>query len=435
MRTVRFVVVVSIACLVLTACEQDERPRVERIATQPVAPAPAADVPAAEAPTVVVPARKVTPEEATAGNNEFAFDLYKRLSDGDDNIFFSPFSVWTALAMTYGGARGETERQMRTALHYPAGQLHDAIAAAVAGVLRRSSEAGIDLGIANSVWAAKWLTLRDAYVALLRDSYGLTPGSLDFADAEAARRVVNGWVDDKTRGKVKDIVPPGEFDATTAVVLANAIYFKAAWLRSFGERSTRETAFRPSPDKTVRVRMMSQTAKFEYAADGECQILSMPYRGGDLSMVVLLPRRHDGLADLEKTLSAERVDAKVRQLKATKVSVFFPRFKLTIPVKLNSALKALGMTDAFGNAANFSGMADGRAGEALFIESVLHKAFVEVNEEGTEAAAATVVHMAKKNGGGGHKPTPVFRADHPFVFMIRDGRTGSILFLGRVIKP
>ncbi len=365
------------------------------------------------------------------GNTAFALDLYQQLRANEGNLFFSPYSISAALAMTYAGARGNTEAQMAQTLHFTVdqAQLHPAFGALEARLNSVQQQGHVKLGVANSLWPQKRYDFLPEFLALTKEYYGAEITSVDYANAtEAARLMINEWVEARTEKKITDLLPPGILDTLTRLVLVNAIYFKGNWASQFDQQHTSGAAFWLASGKSVTVPMMNQMRRMRWRArqDG-LQILELPYAGDDLSMVVLLPDEIDGLATLEKVLTARNLALWTVDLWETEVDVFLPRFKLTAAFRLDAELQALGMTDAFSAKADFSGM-DGRP-DWLYIASVLHKAFVDVNEEGTEAAAATAVVM-------GVKSLPFeFRADHPFIFLIHGNVTHSILFLGRVVNP
>ncbi len=370
-------------------------------------------------------------DSVVQGNTAFALDLYQQVRMVKGNLFFSPYSLSTALAMTYAGARGDTEAQIAQALHFPAEQeqLHRAFALLEAKLADIGRKGHIQLRVANALWPHKGYDLLEAFLALTKEYYGVLVTALDYGDAEAARGTINAWVEEKTEGKIQNIIPSGLLNALTRLVLTNAIYFKGDWANQFKRSATRDAAFSVTPDKQVQVPMMNKTAEYRYGESDGLQILELPYAGDDLSMVVLLPREIDGLADLEERLTVGNLGQWTEHLWRREVQVSLPRFEITFPFSLNEALTSMGMVDAFGADADFSGM-DGS--KALYIGAVLHKAYVAVNEEGTEAAAATAVIMKLKAIPA---PPPTFRADHPFIFLIREKSTGSILFLGRVVNP
>jgi serpin B len=365
------------------------------------------------------------------GNNEFAFDLYNQLRQKDGNLFFSPQSISTALAMTYAGARGDTAEEMAQALHFclPKTLLHPGFGALLRELNGEGKKRGYQLSVANALWGQKGEGFKDDFLQLTRDTYGAGLKQVDFAgDAEAARKEINAWVEKQTNDKIKDLLPPGTIDALTKLVLTNAIYFKGDWQSQFKKDQTRDEVFHGASD--AKVPMMHQTAKFKYHDAGDLQLLEMPYGGKELSMVVLLPKKADGLAGLEKSLTADKLAGWLGKVSEQQVIVTLPKFKVTSEFSLNGALEALGMKKAFQMpGADFSGI-NGK--DDLYIKAVVHKAYVDVNEEGTEAAAATGVVVGVKSLP---PPKPEFRADHPFVFLIRDTRNDSVLFLGRLVAP
>ncbi|HOS79832.1 MAG TPA: serpin family protein [Anaerolineae bacterium] len=370
-------------------------------------------------------------ETVVQGNTQFAFALYQKFRAEKGNLFFSPYSISTALAMTYAGARGNTAVQMAQALHFllEQEQLHPAFASLEDRLSNIGRKGQIQLKVANALWPQVGYPFLEEFLALTKQYYGVLITAVDYADTETARGIINAWVEEKTEKKIQELIPPRILDAWTRLVLVNAVYFKGNWASQFNQGRTSDAPFWVTPDESVQVPMMTQEHEFRYGESDGLQILELPYAGDDLSMVVLLPREIDGLAKLEGSLTVENLGIWTRNLWKAEVRVFLPRFEITFPFRLDDTLKSMGMVDAFGDNADFSGM-DGR--KWLYIAAVLHKAFVAVNEEGTEAAAATAVVM---KGRSLTPPPPVFRADHPFVFLIRENGTGSILFLGRVVNP
>lgn len=373
--------------------------------------------------------------EIVKGNNHFATDLYAHLKDKTSgNLFFSPYSISTALAMTYAGAAGETRRQMAQVLHFTVSEqeLHQAMARLRENLLVDSKK-GYQLRVANRLWGQKGYEFLPEFLQTTRSGYGAELGVLDFAQAtEPARREINAWVEQQTEEKIKDLLAPGVLDPSTRLVLTNAIYFKGNWQEQFEKDATEDAPFHVSADREVTVPMMHQTERFGYRAADGLQILEMPYAKGELSMLVLLQKEIEGLPRLEKKLTQANLQEWTKGLRRQKVIVYVPRFKMTSQFGLKDTLQAMGMRLAFEpGKADFSGMS---RSDELFISAVIHKAFVDVNEEGTEAAAATGVAVAATAAPVQEEP-PVFRADRPFVFMIRDNRTGSIVFMGRVVNP
>jgi len=388
-----------------------------------------AAVGAVEQPTA--PAEDVA--KVAGGCNRFAFDLYAHLLRQEGNLFLSPYSISTALAMTYAGARGETADQMAQALSLPASgvAVHGAYGALRNNLNTAGAGGAFELAVANRLWGQKGYEFLPDFLALVEKNYGAGIEQVDFvADTEGSRKTINAWVERETRDKIKDLLKPGVLNALTRLVLTNAIYFKGKWSKEFDKEATQEEDFFLAPEKKVTAPLMHRTADFGYFEGGDFQALELSYQGDRLAMVVLLPKAKNGLAALEASLSADKVAEWVGKLHRREVQVALPRFKTTAEFGLKDTLVAMGMADAFDPAkADLSGMNGKRD---LFISAVVHKAFVDVNEEGTEAAAATAVVAGAGNGGG---PPPEFRADHPFLFLIRDTRSGAILFLGRILDP
>jgi serpin B len=371
------------------------------------------------------------------GNNTFAFNLYQTLRGENGNLFYSPYSISLALAMTYAGARGETEQQMADTLHFTLSQdrLHSAFNSLDIELGKRGEGAqgkddeGFRLHIVNALWGQKGYHFLPTFLDVLAENYGAGLRTLDFASApEESRLIINDWVSDQTEGRIEDLIPQGLIDILTRLVLTNAIYFNATWQYPFNEGATGDGQFYLLDGKEVTVPMMSQTESFGYAEGDNYQAVELPYDGGELSMVILLP--HAGQFEaFEESLSAERVSAIVSALGQRQVALAMPKFEFESAFKLKEALMAMGMPVAFTEAADFSGMTGVRD---LFISEVVHKAFVSVDEAGTEAAAATAVIMKLT----ALPVAPVeFRANRPFIFLIRDIETGSLLFMGRVLNP
>jgi serine protease inhibitor len=366
------------------------------------------------------------------GNTVFALGLYHQLQTVEGNLFFSPYSISTALAMTYAGARGDTATQMAQALHFhlEPEQLHAAFALLDAKLEAIAEQGHVQLRVANALWPHQDYPFLESFLALTRHYYGVQITPVNYRAPEVARQTINAWVEECTERKIKDLIPDGVLDALTRLVLTNAIYFKGDWASQFDPSLTDDAPFWVTADEQIRRPLMHQTYGFGYAAAPGLQLLELPYAGEELSMLVLLPNAVDGLRELEEGLTPENLAEWCGRLRQCEVRVWLPRFEITLPLRLGGVLAARGMVDAFSPPdADFSGMDGGRL---LYIYAVLHKAFVAVNEEGTEAAAATAVVMRARSVA--HLP-PEFRADHPFIFMIRERSSGSILFLGRVVRP
>jgi serpin B len=285
--------------------------------------------------------------------------------------------------------------------------------------------------VAKALWGQKGYEFRPAFTYQVETEYDGKLQELDFATAaEAARQTINAWVEKQTNGKIKDLISPGVLNTMTRLVLTNAIYFKGNWAHQFEKDRTREAPFTLPDGKKVQTPMMNQKERFGYAETERSQALELPYSGDELAMVILLPKKTDGIGALEQELTSENLSTWLSTIRKREVIVSIPKFKMTDKFSLERVLAALGMPTAFSRNADFSGMTGRRD---LFISAVIHQAYVDVNEEGTEAAAATAVTMKLLSVGPGQ--TPVFRADHPFLFLIRDTKSGSILFLGRVMNP
>ena len=373
-------------------------------------------------------------KQFAAGNNAFAYDLYAQLRASDGNLFFSPYSIATVLTMAYAGARGETAKEMAHALHLTLATeaLHPAAAALAEHLQQLRKKGDVALDIANALWLQQDVKLRAEFQSLIKKYYGANLFPVNFEKAfEAVRVKINQWVEQQTSGKIKDLLAPGILSAATRLVLTNAIYFKGKWERPFEQELTGDEPFWLTAEQQIDVPMMRQQALFKYGELDTLQILELPYAGADLALIILLPKAKTGLAELERQLAPEHVQTWLAAAAMCEVEVHLPKFELTAQFNLTAALKALGMANAFAPDADFSGMV---AEAQLSISDVIHKAFVEVNEEGTEAAAATagVVGVTSVQEP---QPIPVFQADHPFVCLLRDAHSGSILFLGRIVNP
>lgn len=372
----------------------------------------------------------------TAGNNRFAADLYARLSSGEStNLFFSAYSISSALAMTYSGAEGQTKSQMAEVLHFPKSdvELHSALKQ-LRGVLETTDgKSGFQLRVANRLWGQNGFKFLPDFLQVTKTTYGAEMGLLDFKQSEAARQTINSWVADQTEKKIQDLIPPRILDEDTRLVLTNAIYFNARWQDEFNKNSTADADFHVSSASSVKVPTMKLTHRLPYFQSTDVQIVELPYRrGSGASMLILLPTKVDGLRDLEKQISGENLRKWSSSLETKNVNVHFPKFKMTSQFSLKSELTAMGMSLAFSDRADFSKMSNQ---ERLQISAVIHKAFVDVNEEGTEAAAATAVAIRELTALLDPKGPIEFKADHPFVFLIRHVESNCILFMGRVVNP
>lgn len=372
-----------------------------------------------------------TPEGVASvvyANNQFAFELYLKYNDGEDNIFFSPYSISVALAMTYEGALGQTASEMQSVFHFPEEDTARRAAFARLYNMYNRNDTDYILSTANALWTQEDYKFLTEYLDVVEQYYMGEATDLDFVeDPEESRETINNWVEERTNDKIQDLIPPGVIDAYTRLILTNAIYFKGDWAVQFDEKDTQEADFKVNSEKTVKAQMMSlYDESFNYTVTDTAQIIELPYKGDDLSMLILLPTE-DSLDSLEASISAENLNQWRSDLKETEIDVHMPKFKLEKKYTLSDTLKEMGMPTAFSESeADFSGM-NGR--EDLHISSVIHQGFIEVNEKGTEAAAATGVVISTTS------ISPVFNADHPFMFLIQDKETGNILFMGRVVDP
>jgi serpin B len=361
-----------------------------------------------------------------AGNNAFAFDLYGALRTDEDNLLTSPYSISLALAMTYAGARGETEQQMADTLHFalPQAQLHPAFNAldrALQG--RGQGEQAFRVHLVNAIWGQRGYTFLDTFLDTLAQNYGAGLRTLDFALPEAARQVINDWVAEQTEKKIEDLLPRGALDASTVLVLANAIYFKAPWQSPFMEKWTQDGAFARLDGSQVAVPMMRVPARFGYVQGMGYQAVELPYGEGEMAMLILVPDR-GAFTSFADTLDARRLDDILSSMQSTYLDLTMPKFSYASGFELGETLSAMGMPAAFVGA-DFTGM-NGTGG--IWIDDVYHKTFIAVDEQGTEAAAATAVVMERGLGAP-------LRIDRPFIYLIRDVDTGAILFVGQVLDP
>ncbi len=382
-----------------------------------------------------------------AGNTAFALDLYHRLASADQNMFYSPYSISLALAMAYAGARGNTAKQMAGALHFtlPADQLHPAFNSLDQELATRkelpgqgtggkgADSKGFRLNIVNDIWGQQGHTFQPAFLDLLAMDYGSGLREIDFQhDAEGARKTINDYIAQKTEQRIKDLIPQGAIDPLTRMVLTNAIYFNAAWMYPFDKDLTKTAPFTRLDGSKVDVSMMRlpATEQLMYAAGDGYQAIALPYENQNLSMLLLVPDQ-GRFADFESRMDAAALANILGQMKVTPAKVLMPGFKTESSFSLAKELSGMGMADAFSpGQADFSGM-DGT--RDLAISDVVHKAFVKVDESGTEAAAATAVMMP---AAAMNPENPVtLTIDRPFIFMIRDEPTNTILFIGKLLDP
>jgi len=421
------VLLVAVLLLPLVASIQPAQPAAGEVVKSDKARITSPDVSASERATLV------------EGNSAFAFELYRALREKDGNLFYSPYSISLALAMTYAGARGETAEQMAAALQFMLEQerMHPAFNWLDAELARRGQGGqgkdgkGFRLNIVNAIWGQKDYTFLSDFLDVLAENYGAGLRILDFiTEAEKSRLIINDWVSDQTEGRIKDLIPQGAINELTRLVLTNAIYFNAAWEYPFDKHLTADSSFYLLDGRQVTVPMMKQTKSFRYAEGEGYQAVELLYDGDELSMVILLPDSGNFEA-FEKGLQAQKVSDIISSLQLTEVTLTMPKFEFDSKFSLKDTLAGMGMPIAFSpNEADFSGMTGNRE---LFISDVVHKAFVAVDEAGTEAAAATAVVVGTTSMPV--EPPVQVTIDRPFIFLIRDIDTGSILFVGRILNP
>jgi serpin B len=374
---------------------------------------------------------------AADGEAKFAADLYAALRARPGNLFFSPLSVDAALSMTAAGARGQSAAQMAALLHAPAdstdydrqmGQLLAGYQTAHPGAGDQSAQpgAGYEIHVANALWLQNDFPFLPAYTDRVRQNYGADLNAIDFSKPAAAADRINAWVATETKNKIPTLVSAGSIQPDMRLILTNAIYFKGDWTVPFRSSATHPQAFHPMPDTSRDVPMMHGKFDAGYVETDDAQALQLNYKGDQLAMLILLPKAGTTLADYEKSLDSAKLSDIASRLSTRKIKITLPKFKLETTTELTDTLQAMGLTDAFGDRADFSGI-DGR--KDLRITGVIHKAYVNVDEQGTTAAAATGIMVGAM---AVFADEPTFVADRPFVFVIRDVNTSAILFMGRV---
>ncbi len=405
--------VILAAAVLATSCASPQ--------AEPEAPAPKQDRPAP------APVEPPAPADVAAGQAEFGVELYRRLGTDPGNLFLSPASISMALGMVYAGAEGETGGEMARALRYPQGAVHEGLA----GLLRSLPVAleGRRLSIANALWIQQSFALKPSYVETVRLHYGGSARQVDFVAAPSeAITAVNRWAEEQTAGQVKAILQRENINERTRVVLTNAVYFKADWLLPFQASQTRNRPFRLSGGGTVSVPMMRQRANFRLLETESFEAVEMPYKGEEISMLLFLPKETSSLKQFDQALEGQALRGWAEQLMSSErrdLELVVPKLELETRASLVPQLQALGMRRAFTQMAQLGGMSDGR----LYLSDVLHQTYLRVDEKGTEAAAVTaglaeIVSMPRE-----------FHADRPFFFVIRDNRSGTLLFMGRIERP
>jgi len=389
--------------------------------------------------------------QISQGCNAFACDLYAQLKTNEGNLFFSPYNIANALAIVYAGAKKETETQMSKVLHnnLPQKEFHSSFAKLIKmlsdsslrqgfggrhaldpfGKPQGKAKAKYDLDIASKLFIQDGFKLLTPFVNTIKTNYTDAFAQINFANSKAASDTINRWVSEKTKDKIKKIVSADDFNELTRLVIASAIYFKGKWVKQFKKTNTAISTFHVNKEKKIDVHMMHQTESFKYMESDAFQMVELPYLGDSLSMIIILPKEIDGLKKIEPTLTIENIKKWLAHLKEEKIRVSLPRFKMEESYKLKQYLSQMGMPLAFSNEADFSGI-DGTTN--LTISKILHKTFIETDEQGTEAAAATAVVMRLKSV---YMPMQSFVADHPFIILIKEKQNDLILFMGRVAEP
>jgi serpin B len=371
---------------------------------------------------------------AAIASNHFAMDLYAQLRETDGNICISPYSISSALDMATAGAAGKTQQQMLSVLHWtdPANELPAAAATLTAEMLK-SSPHGPKISIANALFSQSGYPFRQPFLDVLSKQYGAPLQEVDFAGQPTqACDQINQWAKKQTHDLIPNAMPESAITPLTRLVLVDAIYFKAKWEQEFRPYGTEKQPFFIAGKDPVTVPLMSEKGSFDYMENDSLQAVSLPYMG-DYSMVILLSKKRDGLADLESSLTTDGLTGWISKLAPQETQVYLPKFKIEGEYQLVGQLAKLGMTDAFNSSADFSGMT---SAEKLCINTVIHKTYIAVDEAGTEAAAVTAIGVTAMAMMQHPHPQPViFRADHPFLFMLRHHPTGAILFLGRISNP
>jgi len=387
-------------------------------------------------------------QEVVNANNQFAFDLYSELYKSEQgNVFYSPYSISAALAMTYEGAKGQTADEMKSVFHFPESKILRPNFAAVYNEINKQDK-NYKLSTGNALWVQKDYPFLEDYIKRVENYYGGKAAGLDFIqETEKSRQTINTFIEEQTNDKIKDLIAPGVLNPMTRMVLTNAIYFKGTWEWGFDKSDTRDMDFKITKDNIIKTPMMymnNDKASFNYADIGELQILELPYKDNEISMLILLPKQgvdYDMETGEEIILdyTLEDIELTTENLNSWKSemqddmgrldSIYLPKFEFDTKYGLNQVLTQLGMPTAFNEMkADFSGMTQK---EQLFISNVIHQAYVKVDEKGTEAAAATAVVMEASGIGSSN----IFKADHPFIFIIQEKETGNVLFMGRMINP
>jgi len=369
------------------------------------------------------------------GNSRFAFDLYAKVKE-DKNIFFSPFSISSALSMTYAGAANKTEAEMREVLYFKENndKFHKEFSEILKKVeVKTKDKASPQISIANKLYAQKDYKFKDDFLSIPKKYYNSELQKVDFKDEknrDEARKEINSWVEKNTNNKIQELIAPNILSDLTRLVLVNALYFKAPWQTFFKEEKTSKKEFWTDEKNSTKVDFMQGIYKSAYFQNDMLQIAVLPYKDNVASLIIFLPKEKNGFSEFQKEFTYENYTKWMSKTVSKKIAFSIPKFKIEDNYRLKDVFQKMGMKAPFSRKADFSGMTGNKE---LKISKIIHKSFIEIDEKGTEAAAATAVVMNRKNGNSG---LPVsFKADHSFIFIIKDNRTNSILFMGHVIKP
>lgn len=377
---------------------------------------------------------KYTIESLAESNNLFAIDLFKQIQPDAENLIFSPYSIGTVLAMIYSGSGGKTAEEMSEVLYFPPSELLDPVESGVRESMQAADTMkGTDFRLANAIWAQENFSFLPDYLDRIQQYYDAPLTLMDFIETsnrEASREKINHWVEEQTNNRIQDLIQPGILDASTRMVLTNAIYFNGAWMFPFDKAASSASMFHISKQESTKTEFMHQTRSFPYYEDEEIQAISLPYKNNRMALMVILPKSVEGWRMVSQVISFERINLVASGMETREVQLALPKFRTELRINLKKELTSLGMGSAFSRHADLSGM----TGEKnLFVDEVIHKAFLEINEAGTEAAAATAAIIGLKSS---LRDDPVrFNADHPFLFFLYDRQTGCIIFTGRFVKP
>jgi serpin B len=377
---------------------------------------------------------KYTIASLAESNNLFALDLFKQIQSKSENLIFSPYSIGTVLAMIYSGSGGKTETEMSEVLYFPPPELLDPVESGMRESMQATDTVrGIEFRLANAIWAQENFSFLADYLARVGKYYKAPLTLLDFiepSNREESRKKINYWVEENTNNRILDIIQPGILDASTRLVLTNAIYFNGGWMFPFDKATTSPSLFHHSKQGSAKTDFMHQTSSYPYYEDEEIQAISLPYKNNRMALMVILPKSIEGWRMISQVINYERINMVISGMETREVQLALPKFRSELQINLSQELTSMGMGTAFSRHADLSGMT---GEENLYVDEVIHKAFIEVNEQGTEAAAATAAVISLKSG---LRDDPVrFNADHPFVFFLLDRQTGCIIFTGRLVKP